>query len=172
MEEYFFSQILLDLYDRISTEVPEIKYIDQDLGQLGQTDDNERPPISSPAVLIDFPNSDYSELAAGAQIGAVSITFQLAFETYSQTWHKAPREVIEKGLDYLKIEQKLHKCLQKWHLEYFTPLIRTNVKSQNNNDIGLRVRQLTYSTSYEDYTPIDEEFKEIEFSFKGDIITN
>lgn len=170
MEEYFFSQILLDLYKRISTEVPEINYIDQDLGQLGQTDDNERPPISSPAVLIDFPNSDYSELASGAQLGAIPITFQLAFETFSQTWNKAPEDVIIKGLEYLRIEQKLHACLQKWHLDYFSPLIRTNVKSQNNNDVGLRVRQLTYTTSYEDYTPIDEEIKDFVFSFKGDII--
>lgn len=167
--DYFFSQILMDLQDRISTEVPEITFIDQDLGQLGQTGEHERPPLSYPACLIDFPNSDYSNLSGGAQLGAVPITFQLIFDTYSQTWHKAPKQVIMKGLEYLEVEQKLHKCLQKWHLDYFSPLIRTNVKSQNNNDIGLRVRMLTYTTEYEDYSPIDEEYKEVVFSFKGEI---
>lgn len=171
--EYFFLQILLDLQKRISTSVPEIKYIDQDLGQLGQVGEDEKPSILSPAVLIDFPDSDFSELAGGAQLGAVPITFQLVFEAYSQTWHKAPEEVIKKGLEYLKIEQKLHECLQKWHLDYFTPLIRTKARSQNNNDIGLRVRHLTYTTSYEDYSVLEaEETKEFEFSFNGSLNTN
>ncbi|RQO37935.1 hypothetical protein DBR39_13690 [Chryseobacterium sp. KBW03] len=166
--DYFFSQILIDLQDRISAKVPEINYIDQDLGQLGQTGEDERPAISSPAVLIDFPDSDYSELSTGAQLGAVNITFQLIFENYSPTWHKVPKDVINRGLEYLKIEQKLFKCLQKWKLDYFTPLIRTNVKSQNNNDIGLRVRTITFSTSYEDY-PEEEDFNEFEIKFNGDL---
>lgn len=170
--DYFFSQILLDLQKRISSEVPEISYIDQDLGQLTQGEDYERPPLSYPALLIDFPNTDYSEISSGAQLGAVPITFQLIFAPYSQTWHKVPENVIMKGLEYLNTEQKLHKCLQKWNLDYFSPLIRTSVKSQNNNDIGLRVRNLTYTTQYEDYTPIEEEFKEVTFSFKGDLKTN
>ncbi|SIT25563.1 hypothetical protein SAMN05421786_11528 [Chryseobacterium ureilyticum] len=167
--KYFFHQILMDLYDRISTEVTEITYIDQDLGQLGQTGDNEKPPLSYPAILIDFPDSEYSDIAGGGQIGEVPISFQLIFDTYSQTWHKSPKNVIIKGLDYLKIEQKIHKCLQSWHLDYFSPLSRKSVKSQNNNDIGLRVRQSIYTTQYEDYTPIEEDIKEVTFSFSGSL---
>lgn len=167
--DYFFPQIILDLYDRISKEVPEISQIDQDLGQLGQTGENEKPPLAFPAVLIDFPDTDYTDIANGSQIGSVPISIQLIFDTYSQTWHKAPEHVIIKGLDYLNIEQKLHKCLQNWHLDYFSPLNRKSVKSQNNNDIGLRVRQLIYTTQYEDYTPIEEDIKEVTFSFSGEI---
>ena len=170
--DYFFSQIILDLQTRISTELPEIKYIDQDLGQLGQVGENERPPISYPAVLIDFPNTDYSDLSSGAQLGAVPISFQLIFAPYSQTWQKAPTTVKEKGLEYLETEQKLHQALQNWSLDYFAPLTRTSVKSQNNNDLGLRVRQLTYTTEYEDYSVIDETLQDVEFSFNGNINTN
>ncbi len=167
--DYFFSQILIDLYKRISTEVPEIEFIDQDLGQLGQRGKDGRPPLAYPAVLIDFPNTDYSELSSTAQLGNCPITFQLVFDTYAQTWHEAPKEVIMKGLEYLNIEQRLHNCLNGWHLDYFQPLIKTSVRSQNNNDIGLRVRQLTFTTEYEDYSTIDEEFKEVEFKFNGSI---
>lgn len=167
--DYFFSQIFIDLQNRIAAEVPEINYIDQDLGQLGQTEENERPSISSPAVLIDFPDANFSELSQGAQIGEVQISFQLIFETFSQTWHKVPSEFINKGMEYLNIEQKLHKCLQKWQLDYFTPLNRSSVKSQNNNDIGVRVRLLTYTTSYEDYSPIEEDLSEVKFTFNGSL---
>lgn len=171
--DYFFSQILLDLQKRISKELPEIQFIDQDLGQLGQVDDNGRPPLAYPAVLIDFPNSDFSELAGSAQLGNVQISFQLIFDNYNSTWHKSPAKVVSKGLDYLNTEQKLVNCLNGWSEDYFTPLIRTNVRSQNNNDIGLRVRMLTFSTSYEDYSTYpDEEIKEVSFSFKGSLKTN
>lgn len=170
--DYFFSQIILDLQARITAELPEIKYIDQDLGQLGQVSPEERPPISYPAILIDFPNSDYSNLSGGAQLGAVPISFQLIFAPFSQTWQNAPDLVKKKGLEYLETEQKLHKALQNWSLDYFSPLVRVSVKSQNNNDIGLRVRHLIYSTEYEDYSTIDETSEEVTFSFNGGLKTN
>lgn len=165
--DYFFSQILLDLQARIAKEVPEIQFIDQDLGQLGQVGEQGRPPLSFPACLIDFPDTDYSELSSSAQLGQCPISFQLIFDNYSQTWHKSPKAVVEKGLNYLNIEQRLHNALNGWFLYYFSPLIRTNVKSQNNNDIGLRVRQLTYTTSYEDYSTIGDEYKEVSFVFNS-----
>lgn len=164
--EYFFSQIISDLQDRISTEVPEFRYIDQDLGQLGQTDDDEKPSLAYPAVLIDFPDSNYSNLSSGAQLGAVPISLQLIFAPYSPTWNKVPGMVKKKGLEYLEIEQKLFKALQNWNLDYFSPLIRTSAKSQNNNDVGLRVRLLTFTTEYEDYSTFDEE---VEYTFKGSL---
>lgn len=170
--DYFFSKILLDLQKRISKELPVIQFIDQDLGQLGQEGDNGRPPLAYPAVLIDFPNSDYSELSSSAQLGNVPITFQLVFDNHSSTWHKAPLRDRMKGLEYLDIEQKFHNCLNGWHEDYFTPLIRTNVRSQNNNDIGLRVRQLTFTTSYEDYSTSQDEYKEVVFTFNGGLKTN
>ena len=170
--DYFFSQILLDLQKHISKEVPEIQFIDQDLGQLGQVGDNGRPPLAYPAVLIDFPSSDYSELSGSAQLGAVQITFQMVFDNHSSTWNKAPVRDRMKGLEYLNIEQKLYNSLNGWSEDYFTPLTRTTVKSQNNNDIGLRVRQLTFTTSYEDYSTSQDEYKEVVFSFNGSLKTN
>ncbi|KQT17411.1 hypothetical protein ASG31_08345 [Chryseobacterium sp. Leaf404] len=168
----FFANFLLDFQNRITEKVPEIKYIDQDLGQLGQDSEDERPPLVYPAILIDFPSTDYTNISGGAQVGAVQISIQLIFAPFSQSWQKAPQPVKEKALEYLAIEQKVHKALQNWEADYFQALVRTNIRSQNNNDIGLRVRNLNYTTQYEDYSPIDEEFKEIEFTFKGNLNTN
>lgn len=169
MNDYFFSKILLDLQARLSAEVPELEYIDQQLGQLSQIGENERPPLAYPAVLIDFPNTGYSDLANNIQMGAVQIAVQLVFDNYYATWHEATLEVRKEGLEYLEIEQKVYKALQGWCEDYFTPLSRTNVKSQNNNDVGLRVREMTFYTEYEDYTLDDDIEKEVEFKFSGKI---
>lgn len=162
----FFAQFLLDFQNRINLKMPEIKYVDQDLGQLGQVGEDEKPPLSYPAILIDFPNTDFSNISAGAQLGIVQISIQLIFAPYSQSWQKVPLSVREKALEYLVIEQKLHKALQNWNGDYFQPLIRTSIKSQNNNDVGLRVRNLNYTTQYEDYSTFDEE---VEYTFKGSL---
>ena len=168
--DYFFSQIILDLQERIKTEIPEFKYIDQDIGQLGQIgNDDDKPPLAYPALLIDFPETSYSNMSAGAQLGTVPVSFQLIFSPYSQTWHQSPAEVRQKGLEYLDIEQKLFNALQNWSLDYFSPMIRTSVKSQNNNDVGLRVRTMIFTTEYEDYSVHSDEYKDVEFIFKGNI---
>lgn len=165
----FFAQFILDFQARIELKMPEIKYVDQDLGQLGQDGDDEKPSLAYPAILIDFPDTDFTNLSGGAQLGVVQISIQLIFAPYSQSWQKAPLSVREKALEYLVIEQKLHKSLQNWESEYFQGLVRTGIKSHNNNDIGLRVRNIIYTTQFEDYSTIDEEFKEIEFTFKGSL---
>ncbi|MCU7615648.1 hypothetical protein NZ698_00440 [Chryseobacterium sp. PBS4-4] len=168
----FFAQFILDIQARINLKMPEIKYIDQDLGQLGQVGEDERPSITYPAILIDFPDTDFSDLSGGAQLGVVQISIQLIFAPFSQSWQNAPLSVREKALEYLATEQKLHKTLQNWETEYFQALNRSKIRSQNNNDLGLRVRNIIYTTQFEDYSPIDEEFKEIEFTFNGSLNTN
>ncbi|MDL1913034.1 MAG: hypothetical protein FDW93_00690 [Bergeyella sp.] len=130
---YFFSQIFLDIEKRISEKVPQIRFIEQQLGQLHQIGETERPPLSYPAVLIDFPHSGYSNMAGSIQLGEVQILLQLVFESHSSTWNKAPEEVKKKGLEYLETEQKLYAALQGWSQAYFTPLNRLAVKSHNLN---------------------------------------
>lgn len=167
--DYFFSTILLDIQDRLQSEVAELQYIDQDLGQLAQEGENGRPPLAYPAVLIDFPNSNYTDLAGNAQLGNVPISIQLIFENWSATWHSAPLAVRKDGLEYLEIEQKVYKALQGWKKDYFSELSRVSVRSRNNNDIGLRVRELTFVTEYEDYSLNNDDEVEVNFKFTTEL---
>ena len=61
----FFALFLLAIQDRIKTKVPSIAWTDQDLGQLEE--ETERPSVAFPCVLIDFQNTNYSELHEGVQ---------------------------------------------------------------------------------------------------------
>lgn len=162
----FYKSLFLALQDRITTEVPEIKFIDQNIGQYGF--DDFRAKVAFPAVLIDFPNTSFSALAGNIQLGSASIEISLFFDVYAQTYHFAPEETKDIGLHYFEIEQKIFKALQGWEADGLcSPLIRTDAKSQNNNEIGMRIRQVYFSTEFEDYTLEDEVYKEVEFSFSG-----
>lgn len=149
-----FARLFLDLQEQIKTKVPEITYIEQDLGQLGSED--PRKMMSFPGVLIDFPDTGFSNLQGKNQLALPIVSIVLAMDTYSQTYHMAPIEVRELGLAYLELEQKLYMAIANWESDYCELLNRTSAKGLNRNDVGLRVRELTFTTKFEDYSCDDD----------------
>ncbi|MGV9003971.1 hypothetical protein [Flavobacterium sp.] len=145
----FYKQFILDLQELIDNNVPEIKFVDQNLGQWGN--DNFRAAISFPGILIDFPTTSYSELSGGSQLGLNDIKMTLFFDVNTQSYNKAPMNIKSKALDYFELEQKLVAVLTSWETDYFTTLTRTTAVSRNQNEIGLRIRELTFTTEHEEY---------------------
>jgi hypothetical protein len=145
----YFGQLYADLSDHIKAQVPEIRWIDQDLGQLETFE--YRPEVSFPAVLIDFAATSYSEISELAQIGDVTIVLRLAFAPFSQSHQAAPTAVRDKALAYYALEQKLYNAVQGWQTDYSGPMIRNGADTERRDDT-LRVRALTFTTSYEDYS--------------------
>lgn len=149
-----FARLFLDLQEHIQTEVPEIIYIEQDLGQLGSED--PRKMMTFPGVLIDFPATPFSNLQGKSQLALPAISITLVLDTYSQTYNLAPLEVRELGLKYLEIEQSLYMAIQGWESDYCENLVRISANGLNRNDVGLRVRELTFTTQFEDYSCDDD----------------
>lgn len=152
--ESLFARLFIDLLKHIKTELPTIPYIEQDLGQLGSED--PRKMLMFPAVLIDFPNTPFSNLQGNNQLGQPTISVTLVFDNYSQTNNLAPDTIREAGLNYLDVEQKLYMALQGFETDYCEALSRTNASGHNRNDLGLRVRELTFTTTFEDYSRDDD----------------
>jgi hypothetical protein len=152
-----FARLFLELQDHIKTKVQEIPYIEQDLGQLGT--DDPRKYLMFPAVLIDFPNTPFSNLQGKNQLGNPVVSITLVFDNYSQTNSLAPLDVRETGLNYLEVEQKLFMAVQSWESDFCEALNRTAATGHNRNDVGLRVRELTFTTAFEDYSCDDDSEK-------------
>lgn len=152
-----FGKLFLALQECIKNEVAEVVYIEQDLGQLGT--DDPRKYMSFPGVLIDFPNTPFSNLQGKNQLGQPVISITLVFDNYSQTWQEAPLDVRKTGLKYLEVEQKLFIAVQSWESDFCEALNRTAATGHNRNDVGLRVRELTFTTAFEDYSCDDDSEK-------------
>ena len=144
-----FSKLYLDLLTRITQEVPGA-FVDENKGQYGF--ENFRAMVSFPAVLIDFPNTPFSNLSNNIQLGNASISISILYDVWENTSSITPEDVRENGLEYYEFEHKIHKALQGWHEDYFTPLDRVNATSQNRNDIGLRIREVFYNSEFEDWS--------------------
>ncbi|MBA4133363.1 MAG: hypothetical protein C0525_01435 [Flavobacterium sp.] len=157
----FYEQFILDLQAHVKVTVPEFRFIDQNLGQWG--DENFRTSVSFPAILVDFPSTTYSEISSGSQLGLTNIELTLLFQTASQSYNLAQDAVKIKALDYYKLEAKLVANLQNWSKDYFQGLIRVNAQSKNRNELGLRIRELNFTTEFEEYLE-DETAEEVEFT--------
>ncbi|MDA6072070.1 hypothetical protein NJT12_20805 [Flavobacterium sp. AC] len=158
-----FGKLFLLLQEHIKTEVPEVMYIEQDLGQLGT--DDPRNCMSFPGVLIDFPNTPFSNLQGKNQLANPVISITLVFDNYSQTWQDAPLDVRKTGLKYLEVEQKIFMAIQNLESDFCEALNRTAATGHNRNDVGLRVRELTFTSEFEDYS-CDDDSQRIQVSLR------
>ena len=142
-----FSQLYLDMAERIHATMPEIALIDQ---YLGQDQSHLRPKLAYPAVLIDFDLATYSMLGGAGQFAEVQISVRLLFDNYASSAQSAPDTTRATALKIYDTEQKLVDTLHNWQPDggYIQPLVRTSAATQNRNDIGLKIRVLTFTTAW------------------------
>ena len=118
-----------------------IRWVDFDLGQLEQ---EERPPVSFPCALVGFDSATFTDLGASAQQGNLTISIRLAFNVFERTHSKAATAYRDVGLAHLDTLQSVHNALQGLSGEGFNSLTRTSFVNEKRMD--LRVYQLTYAT--------------------------
>lgn len=150
MIQSVFSRLLLDIMNQVSSTMPEVRLVDR---YLGQDQTPVRPAIASPAVLVDIDSETYHEIADGSQyVDPATISVRLLVDNYSASSAKAPQSARERAMNDFELEQQLVNCLHNWAPAdgYCTSLIRTEATSENRHDIGLRIRTITFTTSWEE----------------------
>ena len=142
-----FSQFITDVSAHIEESMPEIAWIDQ---YLGQDQTRIRPTLSYPAVLIDFDRTEYSMTGEANQFAECRISFRLLFDNYASSAQKAPKKTRATALQIYETEKQLVETLHNWQPNggYMQPLVRVSSASQNRNDIGLKIRILSFTTAW------------------------
>lgn len=143
-----FSKLLLDIMTHICSAVPEVRLVSR---YVGQDQTAIRPSIASPTVLVDIDSANYENLADGSQyVDLATISVRLLVDSYTSP--AVTTKQIPKGLmEDFELEKKLVDALHNWSPgEYCTPLIRTTASSENRHDINLRIRIITFTTSFEE----------------------
>lgn len=132
-------------------EVPDLRYIDQDLGQLENY--TIRPSVSFPCALLELGEFDFDDFAGmNTQHGHGMVLIRLAIEAWSPANNLAAQQIRETALSYYDIEQKIHLALHGWRATGFSKLLRRKAVKEQRDDTNLRVRILAYTTSFEDET--------------------
>lgn len=143
----FFARLYLDLKEHIKSEVPMIQNIEQDFRQYKL--ENWQLNVSFPTLLIDFPNTKYSQESGLSQLGEVKIKFKLLNYLFDQNNEDtlADQKVT---LELFEIEDQLIKALQGWKGNYFQPLIRLSSSTKKRKGLKFQIRKLVFNTIYEE----------------------
>lgn len=148
-KENDMKDIIKAIQDRIRSEVPEVKYIDIDYGQLNESN----PPVKYPAVIIDVEGMDCQqwEEDGEAKMQLVTATFRITL-----AWmHTAPTNQASDSRDvslkYYDLMSKLHQALQGYgDGEHFNRLQRERMVSRLSAD-GMIQKDMYYTTVFVDY---------------------
>lgn len=146
-----FAQLLLKAQDHIKANVPDIRWTDQDLGQLEWYE--IRPAVSWPCCLIDFNSTTYEQMQLNRQLGNLTFTLRLGFDNFSSSGSTGPLPVREKALEFYELEQKLYKAFQGWNADgLMQDCSRVSAVTERREGDNFRVRVLTFTSMTEDDT--------------------
>ena len=152
-----FAQLFLAIQAHIKDQVPEIRYIDQDIGQLEYYE--TRPAVSWPCLLIDFPSAQFEDHHQGVQWAAISLNARLGFSPFSSASSLSPDISKEHALQFYELEGKVYKALQGFEAGGLVqPFTRISVATEKRED-PFRVREMIFTTATEDHTMMSVNMK-------------
>ncbi len=154
METILFNLYLL-LQARLAAitdgDKPVFRWIDHDLGQL----EDEKPALSYPAILIEFDEFTFTDLAENCKMGEGNIVLKVVFDPYSSTSNITNPVFKEKGLKYYKHEGMIKQALDGWcpdeTSDVYGPLDFMSA-SPGKERTDLRIRQMVFSIGIDDYS--------------------
>lgn len=146
-------KLLQDLINLFGAQMPELSTIDEDYGQLEMIDQESRDtyPLTYPAVLIDAPDTQWSNIAGLSQKGDATIRARLIIDCYDDTHYGST--TTDRIEERAALRRKVHKLLQGYRVDEESTLIRTSSRFYTWNH-GIKVYEQTYTCVV---TEMDEE---------------
>ena len=139
-------QIYQAIQAKLKSEVPELKWIDIDEGQLEYY--TERPAVSFPCALIDVAITQAEDIHEHAQLCRSTIGIRIAQNIpTSRTNSVATDSVRDTALERYRLVDKIYETLQSWSSGFFNPLSRTSQRKENRKD-GLFVVRIDFQTQF------------------------
>ena len=137
-------QLFLDILKRLG-EMDGISYVDEDYGQLQTQEDTY--PVTFPAILIDAPSVEWSEIGQLSQIGRVTLSVRLVLDCYHDTHYGSTQE--DNVAEHIQTYNAMHRLLQGFTPGLASPLVRENTRFYTIAH-GIKVYESQYSCEIND----------------------
>lgn len=163
-------QIIQQIQNRLTKNVPALKYVDQDWGQM---DFYMSPPVKFPCALIDMQSVQYTNVGELVQQGTAIVVIRLFDMRLSNSSQAAPAKQKENAKKIWQLIADVNKAL---HGQNFLPVgygipIREQMRRTKRND-GCYQTELFYTLQFTDETcrpalkpvePVKPELKTVTF---------
>ncbi|CAM1341756.1 hypothetical protein [Tenacibaculum aestuarii] len=140
-------ELLYEQLIQLLSNVPELKWIDLDVGQLQE----DHPPVLYPCALIEISADKAEDIENHTQQVSGRFKITLAFKAYGETNSTTDLPTRSNALEYFRIATKCYKELQGFTNDNFYPFSRTSERPENIKK-ELKVVAQYYDTSWHDYT--------------------
>ena len=141
--------LFIALCDLLEEQVPELRWVDFDEGQLNVAN-GITPAVAFPCALVDMTYPQTEALNSESEKVRVQFSLRIAFKGCGQTSSAAPEPVRERALERLDILEKIHHTLQWWSCDYqINPMRRQRVTTERRQD-GLKVYNMVYESAFVD----------------------
>lgn len=138
-------QLYFDLAARLQAEVPALKWIDLEWGQLAE----DRPSVAYPCALIDIEYPNCTDEGEGWQQCAVRVTIRFAFAAAGQTAGVAPTLVQTRALEMWDVLDAAFSALQGWSTNEASAFGRRSQTTERRRD-NLKVITQVWETTFEE----------------------
>lgn len=132
---------------RLKAEVPELRWIDMDKGQLDYYD---KPPVSFPCALISVQLPRTVDLGAKKQKCDALVVIRLGFDFSGNTSQITPDAAMNKSLQYFDLAEKVYEALQGYQESTYNTLSRQSLREEKRPDM-IKVVNIPFSTSFVDF---------------------
>lgn len=136
-------QIITDVQNRLKAEVPALRYIDEDWGQL----EYGQPPVQWPCALIDVDGFHYQQLGELEQRGEGTVYIRIADLRLSNTSAQAPAYQKEKSAELFQLLADVYKALHGFTGGDYSAMIRQSLVRVRRNDTTREYR-FVFRTAY------------------------
>ena len=139
------NDILTAIMARLDATEPNLKYMDEDWGQLDYYQD--APPVKFPCVLLELQGAHWRNQGRLVQDGEISISLRVADLKLSNTSYRAPVNQKAKAAAIWVILENIHKALHGWRpAEYpeFGTMARVSSRKVKRDD-GIREFEVIYT---------------------------
>lgn len=146
---------LLDaVMNRISDTEPNLKYIDQDWGQLDYFANH--PPVKFPCALVDISRIPWSNEGRQIQYGLVEISVSISNARLSNSNLRAPEQQRFNAGAIWTILENVHKALHGWSAgDRFSALIRTSTRRIKRDD-GIQEYEVIFTCQAYDASAMEQ----------------
>ena len=155
-------QLLTNIIERLS-EIPVLKYIDENWGQAHTSQPN---PVKYPMALIDVESVEWGNLGNHVQLGKARIVVSVSALRLSNTSKGAPKEQSDLSFDFYNLLYDIHCALHAWvpagNAGPMTRIDTRRIRSAN----GIKTTELTFLTTVQEALPDKYEKIKLEMKIK------
>ena len=144
-------EILKAVMDRIRQEVPALRWVDADEGQLDFSD--SRPPVAFPCCLVElsYPDADNIAVAhASIQRVEAAVSLKIGFNDCASFNANKPVAVQDVAFARIDFLEDIHKALQGYRMDTCSKSFRRKSCRPQKRPDGLKVYEAVYMAEFID----------------------